>query len=477
MRKGPVFFSHILLLGMFALSARERVHAQAEGILRLNGTWQTDEVELTDGRTLRGLIEEESEQRIKFLEMRRRPGRPVTLVGHSLSRPEIVGIERLPEDARSVLRARLQAVRNRAAIEAGRAQNVRLEEFDRDGTRFSSYQGWWFRIEASLDPSEVRRIVVRLEQMFRAFEQVLPPPGGYTAAEGDISVVVFGDHRQYAAFLRREGLAIRNPAFFDPARGRVVVSSNLSRVLRRARAIEDAHLLRLRDLFPKDEVVAAALADRDKRLEKGGYGAMKRRDLLFLTLQRWRQEEDALVTRMRRVERRNRDAVQAERESLEKRLFHEAFHAYTSTRFESPHNQNLPRWLSEGLAQLFESPLLEADLLRIDAPDPERLVRLLDDFDSADPLTLADLLAADQAKFLVAHDASGRTSERHYLYAWAVAYYLVFEHSPSAMRQLGEGLDGSLFAIADFEEFVGMPMETFEARWRTRMRELARAHE
>ena len=51
------------------------------------------------------------------------------------------------------------------------------------------------------------------------------------------------------------------------------------------------------------------------------------------------------------------------------RLAHEAFHAYRT--YVYPRQEyDVPRWLNEGLAQVFEAGLpLEADTLRIDTPD------------------------------------------------------------------------------------------------------------
>jgi Protein of unknown function (DUF1570) len=462
--------AHVLL----AIAASATAAAQSERTLTLDGSWQTEEVELTDGRILRGLVDEEHSQRLQFLEMRRRAGRPIMLVTHSLARDEIVHLKRLPDDARVVLRERLEAVRNRAAIEATRAQNVTLQPRDRDGIRFWSHAGPWFQIEAALEPSELRRIVVRLEQVFRAFNQVLPPADGEAPqSPRPISFLVFGDHRQYAAYLRRGGIPIRNPAYFDPARRQVVVSSDLARLLDVARAVEDEHLNQLRELYPDDKVIAEALAHRDRRLDEGGYSDAERRRLLFLTRVRWRTDENAVVKQMRRIERRNRDAVQAEREDLERRLFHEAFHAYADGRLVGLAGRPLPRWLSEGLAQIFESPLFDADLLRIDAPDPQRLARLQADLASHPRLTLNELLSADQSRFLVPHDASGRTSERHYLYAWSVAYYLVFEHPRLTRGRLTEYAVASDSAeIAAFEELVGLPLAEFEAKWRESMSRL-----
>ena len=58
------------------------------------------------------------------------------------------------------------------------------------------------------------------------------------------------------------------------------------------------------------------------------------------------------------------------------RLHHEAFHAYLEN-YVYPHEDfDVPLWLNEGLAVLFEGGLLESDSLRIDAPNAAALKRL-----------------------------------------------------------------------------------------------------
>lgn len=442
--------------------------------------WPTERIELTDGRVLRGLVEEETGGHLQFLEVRRRPGQTPSLVRRFLAAGEIAKLDRLSAEDRAELARRLDAVERRAAIEAGRMPNVELEQVDRDGITFWTYTGPWFRLEAALQPWEVRTMVIRLEQMFHGFQQVV---GDFHAApaatDRELSFVIFGDHRHYAAFLRRQGLAIRNPAFFDPAEMRVVVSSDLSRLHDLQRTIEENHDRGLSERFPRGRSsLADALARLDEELRAGGYSEVERQRIVRLAVSRWRAEEAALQRQVRRANQRNTDEVFKERQRLQHRLFHEAFHAYAEQSVFTDGQTKMPRWLAEGLAQIFESALFEADdLLRIDAPDPERLARLQADLASAAPLRLEDLLAADQASYLVPHDASGRTSERHYLYAWGLAYYLAFEHAGFTAERLSEYVATSHNRPRDaFEQLIGMPLDEFEPTWRNAMREIAISH-
>ena len=106
-------------------------------------------------------------------------------------------------------------------------------------------------------------------------------------------------------------------------------------------------------------------------------------------------------------------------------LYHEAFHAYVENYVCPQAGSTLPHWLNEGLAQIFEAGQIEADSLRIDAPDRTRLVQLQDDLRAERPLTIEEVVAADEQDFL--NPSSSRSAQRYYLYSWGLAYYLTFE--------------------------------------------------
>jgi hypothetical protein len=307
--------------------------------------------------------------------------------------------------------------------------------------------------------------------------------------------------------LRQKGLAIRNPAYFEPSRMEVVVSSDLSRLKALQGLIDADHDQRSEELFPRDRaLLVEALAKLDDQLEASGYSEAERTRIKQLALARRRAEQETFDRQVRSANGRNSNEIHHQRQSLQQRLYHEAFHAYAQERslftspvgrisnpsdadeiLASPHDgeprsnlqsaspPNMPLWLAEGLAQIFESALFEADdLLRIDAPDAERLARLQADLASDAPLRLADLLAADPSQFLVPHDASGRTSARHYLYAWGLAYYLVFEQADFTHERLRDYAASEATRqdpVAAFEKLVGRPLDEFEAQWRQAMRD------
>ena len=135
-------------------------------------------------------------------------------------------------------------------------------------------------------------------------------------------------------------------------------------------------------------------------------------------------------------------------------------------------SHDVPRWLNEGLAQIFESGQLESGTLRLDAPDADRLHTLQADLKTLPALTLADVLIADGSRFLVSHPGGERASLRYYLYSWGLAYYLAFRQpllETQALDRYVERPPAIAEPIARFERLVGAPLPRFEQRWRAEM--------
>ena len=151
------------------------------------------------------------------------------------------------------------------------------------------------------------------------------------------------------------------------------------------------------------------------------------------------------------------------------RLYHESFHAYLENCVYPHDRYDVPRWLNEGLAVTFEGGILEADALRVDAPNAVALKRLKADFSSPQPLSLERLLSTSAAAFLERHDTDRPAADRLYAYAWGLAYYLAFERhlldSP-ALAEYAVPEAKKLAPVPRFERLVGIRLAQFERQWR-----------
>jgi hypothetical protein len=277
---------------------------------------------------------------------------------------------------------------------------------------------------------------------------------------------------QYRAYLREAGLAIASPAFYSASENLVVAGGQLNSYARRLRQVRAGNeetrrqYELLKDNFPK------RLATVTDQLRQRGYRDSEIEEEAKLRTAIWQREYDDAMARLDVVKVQNEAKFSEVTGTMFARLYHEAFHAYLESYVYTEKDVAVPRWLDEGIAQIFESGRLEADTLRVDAPAPDRLVRLKADLSGDQPLTVTGILNADEQDFLAGHN--GQTGQRYYLYSWGLAYYLTFEMNRFNSQSLDPYVLNSdhLGPAARFTRLVGMPIVKFERQWRQAMLDL-----
>ena len=420
------------------------------GVAAADAEWQFDQIRLNNGAVLRGLILDETPAGVRFQNVRRQRGRSTVVFTTTLGKAEIAAVERLSAADREVLRGRLRELAEAGPAEKLRAERLELEPIPWAGKAGAGrrYRSEHFVLESDAPDGVVRRAAGRLEQVYAAYARYLPPRAAPVAhVPGSPTVIeLFQSRAGYRARLDAEKLTFVNVACYDPATNRILCFSDLERLGDDLERVRQQH-----------QQLRADLDKEEKELGRLYRGPDLARVLIPI-----------------RATRKNLDAADRKNESLfdqaTRQLFavlgHEAFHAYLATVVYPSPEPGPPRWLNEGLAQIFETAVVEAGELRIGNADRERLSRAKEAVRKGELAPLARLLRSVKQDFLAAHAADRADTDMNYLTAWALAFHLTFER-----RLLGSTfLDRYFQALAKgsdpeaaFADLVGQPLPTFEA--------------
>jgi len=436
----------------------------------LAANWPMDEIKTSDGTTYQGLVLQETPTVIEFLRVHRPPGKPMGLIVRPFDRTKTTITKRISPSEREALRDRLERFKRRTLIEGRRLEELPLTSEVVNGRKQWDFRGNWTAVESTADEATTRRIVMRLGQIFAAYRQLVPPrvQGGAL-----IQIRVFGSVEQYREELGKLGLSIANPAVYLADKNEILAGSELNRFGAELAQVHQQHQqirAELAALVSKD--VPGRVRELNEELKKNGIPTAERMRIVLAENRKWDDLRKNLDQRIAALDRKNAAKFNEVTARMFRRLAHEAFHAYLEVYVYPRGEFDVPRWLNEGLAQTFEAGLLEADSLRIDAPNVAALTRLQSDLRGDRPLSLRELLSYGSNTFLGVHDKSEELASRAYDYSWGLAYYLAFDggglDSPEFQRYL------SLEAakqdpITRFEALVGMPLAEFEAKWRAAM--------
>ena len=181
-------------------------------------------------------------------------------------------------------------------------------------------------------------------------------------------------------------------------------------------------------------------------------------------------------------DRANEDKFHSATSKLFAVLYHESFHAYVSEFVYPPlppeavkagkGGGELPSWLNEGLAQIFETAVVEAGELRADHADAGRLLRAQERMKFAAAgerlVPVAELLLSGRAPFRAAHADQAAAADRAYLTSWGLAHYLAFGRRLIGGRPFESYLaavNGGLDPLSAFATLVGQALPAFEKDW------------
>jgi hypothetical protein len=406
-------------------------------------TWKFDRVTLNSGKVLQGLVESEDEKAISFKCIVQNPGSPTSVFATSIPRGDIAEIRRVEDRReREALLERINALdpaTERQKIAKLALEPVRRDEFTADGLSYTSKH---FVLISNAKEEIVRRAAFRLEQIYAAYIRYLPPRhNGHRPTK----IILYRSLAEYGQALKRMGRNILNPALYDPERNEIICASEVEDFGEQLEKNKKEH-----------QQLLERLREEEAELRKKNRGKLPTEAATRIEADR-KKIEDA--------ERTNQKQFESLTQRLFQTLYHESFHAYLAN-FVYPRDEaEVPRWLNEGLAQIFETAILESGEIRVGHAELTRLTRAQEELKRGKMVSMADLLRSEPNRFIVAHGGQAAMSDRYYLASWAVAFYLTFDmhklHSPEMteyVRALKRGKD----PVAAFSELVHEPVDKFE---------------
>jgi hypothetical protein len=430
--------------------------------------WQFDEITLKNGAKFQGLLLSQAPDSVEFRSVYRLPGRPTVTLTSVFSRKEIADIKELAAKDRQVLVEKLAELDPSGEGERKRMESLELvaAEWPDKPSGARAYDSDHFRLVCTGSEELTRRSAVRLEQIYTAFARFLPP----TVKTGRPTVFMLAtEQAEYKTLLGPFNEAkLLNPAVYDPTGNRILCGSELSRLGTELQSARVHHAQQL-----------AGLDRYEGTLRMLYKGEELERHLKNVTAER----RKVFVADVKNGEKFGEATAR-----LFALLYHEAFHAYVAMFAYPPLKPDdvragkgtgeLPRWLNEGLAQIFETAVVEAGELRADHPDKERLLRAKDwvkGNNGAALLPLGELLTTGRDAFLASHADQKAASDRAYLSSWALAHYLTFDRrliGTEAFRKYLTAINGGANPKQAFEKFVGQELPAFEKDWHAYLMQL-----
>jgi hypothetical protein len=305
-----------------------------------------------------------------------------------------------------------------------------------------SYKSSHFRVVSNAPREQLIATAIQLEQIYTAYAKFLPPR--VQSAE-PTTVLLPQNFADYQGLLKDQGKTFLNWAYYDAEHNQVVCPSELQQ-------IGDDWGKKFQANKKEMDHLQNELADL-KQLFKGNVPAN--------LLKQNRDQQD----KIRQLNDQNRKTCEQQLQKVFQPLYHEAFHAYLNNQLYPPADYQVPRWLNEGLAQIFETATVEAGELSVDRLDKDRLARAQTLLRKSEMIPLANLLKSEPKQFLAVHNSDQQTTDRYYVTSWAMASYLMFHRKvlntkafDTYLKSLHRGDD----PVDAFRVLIDQPLKDFE---------------
>jgi hypothetical protein len=415
-----------------------------------------DVIYLKNGHSFKGVILQEEEDTVHFRHIVRLPGKPTFILDVVFFRNEIATIERTSPENRSAWLKKLEKLDPRGEKDQARRRQLALEkEESKDGRVLWKYKDRWFTLVADLSNEElVRRVIVRLKDMFEAMHEYL---GTRRTSPRTLVIRLFRSKELYQLALKERNLSVANPAVYLPERSEILVLAEWERLAEEYNKLRVKHETQLRDL-----------ERYEKQIRQHYHGQPPRAILEKINL---------LRSQLLRFDRENEAILDRQVQPLLQLCYHEAFHAYLDLYLFAGEAKSVPRWLNEGLAQIFETAIVETGEIRIGHVDTERLKQVQQLLRKKELPTLAELLQSESRHFLANHRFEDYISNRYFVASWALTYFLLFgvrvkesevgnASTPQRIIQLLEKMAADGDQARVLEIWTGRPLPELEKEYR-----------
>lgn len=404
-----------------------------------------DQLVLSHGATVEGLVLSESPQEVRFQVLLRRPGVRSLVFETTYDRSEVARVVKATEPGRSAARALMQGLETSKKREETSIAALTLCQapWVEGQTKALRYQGPYFELVSTAPEDLVRLICVRLEGMFAAYVSTL---GKREQPAKPVRILLFPSMTEYRAYQQRRGIPLLNPAIYDARAMEIVVGCDLPQQQSQLQELQKKHAAELKELLEQKKKIARH------------YGGQ----MPALLAKQLQQVQWQLLS----IDSDNESVYAKLQAGFFAILYHEAFHAYLDQWVFPTEKHQVPRWLNEGLAQLFENAFVEIDELRIGRIDEKRLAAIQDAVRQGRFMTIRELVQAPTQQFMVRHSADSFEADRHYQASWALAHFLTLDlkllSSPAMVKYVTLPVESD--EIKRFEQLVGMPLAECEAR-------------
>src|SRR5215211_3748407 len=159
--------------------------------------WAYDVLKLKNGVVHRGLLLEEGKAGVRFQVIARKPGRPTVWVTFAFKKEDVAKLDKLSDDERAALKAKLEEIDPSPEAEARRADRIDLKTVEWDGKKNAGlrYESDYFTLVGGAPT------VIQVYQSLDGYRKAAPG-----------------------------GAGLQNPAFYDPSANRVVCGTDLKKL-------------------------------------------------------------------------------------------------------------------------------------------------------------------------------------------------------------------------------------------------------